>query len=162
MQTATSTAASPEARFGMAEPKYRSKIDTFARENAYKLPSHDPEDLVVELQMVLWTCVKTYDPDNGASFNTYFWQVARNRFVNLIEHAYAQKRQGDIYGVSMERVMVDDGNWHELDPIPLRAAIEARTMAPSAESEFMTELSVLERVESLSPKKIRAIFENVA
>lgn len=81
-----------EERWRLAQERYRGTIRTFARNSYYKMPSFDQEDVEQELMVVLYECVMKYDPDKGATFNTYFQQSARNKVISLIRYFEAKTR----------------------------------------------------------------------
>jgi DNA-directed RNA polymerase specialized sigma subunit len=51
-------------------------------------------DLEAEMYEVLFKCVVKYNPDNGASFNTFIWQAIYNRFRSILRFNSASKRRG--------------------------------------------------------------------
>jgi DNA-directed RNA polymerase specialized sigma24 family protein len=92
-----------EARFDAARKHYAGTIRTFARNCVFQLPGFDLEDIQQELLVVLWRCVKNYDPNRGAGFNTLFQGSARNHVIGLVRTANAQKRgKGQITTLSDE------------------------------------------------------------
>lgn len=119
-------------RFEAAQPAYRYRIKSFARGNFTALPGIEQQDLEAELVEVLWLCCTKYDPANGACFNTYFWQAAKNRFLDLHKAASRKMRAGDYERVS-------------LDAESVREAIYEMLEHPSAEEEFLALESVRER-----------------
>lgn len=90
MQTAT------ESNFELALTDYLPKIRTWGRKSYRSLPGYDLDDFVNEMTEVLWTCVKRYNPNNGAKFNTFFWNCAKNRLVSLQRHYAAKKRAAEV------------------------------------------------------------------
>lgn len=93
-----------EEHYIKAQLQYRSVIRTFSRNCYYKLPGFDIEDVEQELLVVLWECVKNYDPTKGAKFNTFLQRSLKNRVVSLIRHAESQKRSAN-----SRTVTLDDG-----------------------------------------------------
>lgn len=91
-------------RFEQAQLKYGQKVRTFARNSFNQVPYHDLEDMVQELTIVLWECVRTYNPDRGASFNTFFQQSAKNRVISLIRHYQTKGRAGSTVSLDVEAV----------------------------------------------------------
>lgn len=81
-----------EERWQLAQERHLGTIKTFARNSYYKMPSFDREDVEQELLVVLYECVVNYDPDKGATFNTYFQQSARNKVISLIRYFEAKTR----------------------------------------------------------------------
>jgi len=74
---------------------YQRKIHTAASRAYKQLPGFATEDVEQELLEVLWHCVAEYDPNNGAKFNTYFWQCARNKISDLTRRATTIMRQSE-------------------------------------------------------------------
>ena len=95
--------ASEPSRFQAAQPIYDRRIRAFAQKSARLLPSVEPQDIENELLEVLWKACNSYDPDQGARFNTHFWNCAQRRVIDLHKAASAQKRIGDY-----ERVWLED------------------------------------------------------
>lgn len=120
-------------RFDFARPSYNKKIRTFSRLNFAKIPGFDQDDLEVELWESLWIACKTYDPFQGATFNTYFWYLAKRKFADLIKHAFTQKRQSNIYTSS-------------LDIEAVKVAVSELLLDPSAEEEVFARMKVRERL----------------
>lgn len=132
----------------LAEPKYRQKLTSFSQAHYRKLPGIEADDLYAELQIVLWKACQAYDPDNGgASFNSFLWQCVNNKFKDLLEIAYAEKRKSDLYNVSLSGL--NDADWTELDSDALMQAIDARTASTSAENVLMDRMAVFEGISEL-------------
>lgn len=72
-----------------------------------------------------------YDPNKGAVFNTFFWDCAKRRFLDLHKAASRQKRVGDY-----ERVWLEDE--------ALSVAVEEATKEGSAEEEVLARMTVIE------------------
>lgn len=81
--------------FALAKKAYEDKIKTFSRNSYYVVPFFTPADMEQELLLVLWNCVFEYHPRNGATFNTFWTQCARNRIVTLSRASLAIKRQSE-------------------------------------------------------------------
>lgn len=96
------SAARVESRFEAAQRQYARRIRAFARRNFTSLPGTDPKDLEQELLEVLWLAATSYDPNHGATFNTYFWTNAERRFLDLHKTASRMKRVGDYSRVWLE------------------------------------------------------------
>jgi RNA polymerase sigma factor (sigma-70 family) len=104
-----------EDRFRQAEKQYQGTIRTFARNCVYQLPDMDLDDICQELLVVLWKCVKNYDPNRGASFNTLFQGSARNHVIGLVRTANAKKRGKDkittlsdeAFSLAVERMSIE-------------------------------------------------------
>lgn len=71
---------------------YGQKVRTFARNSYRQIPDYEQSDVEQELLVVLWECVVHYDPNMGASFNTYFQRSAKNRVITLIRHYETKSR----------------------------------------------------------------------
>lgn len=119
------------SRFERAQPVYVRRIKNYARKHYRALPGTDAKDLEQELTEVLWLACNAYDPDHGAIFNTFFWDCAKRRFLDLHKAASRQKRVGDY-----ERV------WLESESV--REAVAEATEEGSAEEEALARMTVLE------------------
>lgn len=119
----------------MAQPAYERRIKSFARKNFRTLPGQEQQDLEAELVEVLWLCCVKYDPNNGACFNTFFWQSAKNRFLDLHKAASRKMRVGDYQRVS-------------LDVDAVQRAVYEMLGDASAEDEVMAMETVRERYRS--------------
>lgn len=125
--------ARPTSDFEMAQRIYRPKIEAFAHQKFRTLPGTDPDDLVSELLEVLWLCTNTYNPNKGAKFNTYFWECAKRRFLDLHKAASRRMRVGDY-----------DRVWIEAEA--LTPVIERNTQGASAEDEVLARMTVREHL----------------
>jgi DNA-directed RNA polymerase specialized sigma24 family protein len=121
------------ARFEQASPIYSRKIRSYSRQKLRNrsLPSTGQDDLENELLEVLWLCCLGYDPNAGATFNTFFWTAAENRYLDLHKAASRQKRVGDY-----ERVWLEDED--------VQRVVSERCVAGSAEEEAMAQMLVVE------------------
>lgn len=90
--------------FELAQHSLNHKISKFAQKRYRYLPGVDACEIEQELLEVLWLCVQSYDPDNGAKFNTYFWTCANRRFLDLHKTASRKKRVGDYERISLDEV----------------------------------------------------------
>lgn len=79
-------------RWEATQVLYGQKVRTFARNSYRQIPDHEQCDVEQELLLVLWDCVIHYDPNMGASFNTYFQRSAKNRIITLIRHYETKSR----------------------------------------------------------------------
>jgi DNA-directed RNA polymerase specialized sigma24 family protein len=99
------------SNFELAQIAYNKKIKTFAsNSNCWAIPGYQEEDIEAEITEVLWQCVKQYNPDNGARFNSYFWQSAKNRLISINRFHSRQKRCAEVTFLSedvLERIMND-------------------------------------------------------
>lgn len=121
-------------RFMKAQPVYRKKIQRFSRNRAALrlIPGYDQSDWENDLLEVLWRACCSYDPDKGASFNTYFWRMTNNHQISLHRKAASQKRVGDY-----ERISLDEEE--------VREVISELRTDPSAEDEYLARITVRER-----------------
>lgn len=92
--------------FEDAQVQYGRKVKTFARNSAYAVPGYTQADMEQELLIVLWECVRNYNPDRGAGFNTYFQRSAKNRIITLIRHASTKGRKADVVTLNDDAVMI--------------------------------------------------------
>lgn len=132
MQVATEVA---NYRFDLALPKYRRKIRTFSAIHTRDVPWSDYDDIQSEILEVLYLACCGYDPNCGASFNTYFWQAAINRLKDLKKSAFRQKRLANLNAAS-------------LDDESVREVVEELTMHGSPEEHLLARISVAERFDS--------------
>lgn len=121
-------------RFAKAQPAYQRKIRSYSRSKAELrlIPGYDQSDWENDLLEVLWRACCSYDPDKGATFNTYFWQMANNHQISLHRKAASQKRVGDYDRIS-------------LDVEAVREVISELRSDPSAEDEYLARLTIQER-----------------
>lgn len=121
-------------RFELARKAFRSKIRTYAY-HARISAGIEQEDVESELLITLWRCVQAYDPDNGASFNTFAQRSFQHRIVSLVREHRAAKRYPKT------------GPVVTLDAEILSSAIDARRSSFSAEDEALLRMSVGEVVD---------------
>lgn len=132
-----------ERRFELAHVAWRGKIASYAR-NALRganqghargvyIENMDAEEIEQELLSVLWKCVQSYDPDSGATFNTFAQRAFQNQIVSLARKSSAKVRKptGQVVSLDVEEV---------------RAAIDAYRSAASSEEEFFALRMVEERL----------------
>lgn len=93
-----------EEKWEAAQLMYGRKVKTFARNSFRQIPYHDQCDMEQEMLIVLWECVRAYDPNKGASFNTFFQQCAKNRITSLIRHYSTKSRAAVVTSLSDEAV----------------------------------------------------------
>jgi DNA-directed RNA polymerase specialized sigma24 family protein len=91
-------------KWEVASTLYGGKVKTFARNSFRQIPDHEQNDVEQELLVVLWECVVHYDPNKGASFNTYFQQSAKNRVISLIRHYQTKGRTATLVSLTDEAV----------------------------------------------------------
>lgn len=83
--------------FERAQIAYSGKIRTFSRKTFRFIPGYELADLEAEMLEVLWKCVRAYDPNKGAGFNTLFWRSAHRRLISIRRFYGAQKRGAEWY-----------------------------------------------------------------
>lgn len=93
-----------EVQFEQARGAYSGKIRTFARNTVNQVPGYQLDDLEQELLVVLWECVRSYDPNRGACFNTYFQRSAKNRMISLIRRYQTASRRATVMSLDVEAV----------------------------------------------------------
>lgn len=128
------------SRFEAARSDYDRRIKSYARRHFRALPGTDAADLESELLEVLWLTCQAYDPNHGATFNTFFWTNAERRFLDLHKAASRQKRAGDYERVSIEADSV-------------REVIAEISLEHSAEDQALARINVIELYRS--GKKVR-------
>lgn len=117
--------------FEQAQIKYGGKVRTFARNSYRQIPDHEVEDVIQELTVVLWECAVKYDPNRGATFNTYFQQSAKNRIISLMRRSRTKGRTGSTVSLDVEAVA-----W----------AVDEYLSDPSAESVALMRMDIREAV----------------
>lgn len=121
-----------DQKFAAALSEYGGKVKTFARNAVHQLPGFDQNDVEQELLVVLWECVKHYDPNRGSRFNTYFQRSAKNRIITLIRHFNTKGRKGVVTTLSDEAVL---------------AVVESAFPEASAEDVALRMMAVREAIE---------------
>ena len=86
--------------------------------------------------MILWKCVRNYDPDRGASFNTLFQGSARNHCISLMRHGLTKSRNGVTAYLEEEAVA------REVDSLIEGNSVEDRVLARMELQEFVSDLTV--------------------
>jgi len=124
-----------QERWEAAQLAFHGKIRTFARGALAQLPHMDLDDIIQELNIVLWTCTVHYDPDRGAKFNTYFQGSAKNRIISLIRHANTKSRKAIV---------------HSLDVEAVSAAVDALFSTADTEERVMMRMEIAERLQRRS------------
>lgn len=115
-----------------AQRSYGGKVRTFARNARGRIRDYEQNDIEQELLIVLWECVRTYDPDRGgASFNTFFQRSAKNRVITLMRAASTKSRTAVLMSMTDEAV---------------QSAVEDILTAPAAERAAIARLEVAELV----------------
>lgn len=123
--------------FNAAYKAFRGKIHTFARNAVHRVPGYEVEDIEQELCYILMRCVRDYDPNKGASFNTLTQASFQRRILDLIRLVNTKSRKATIVYLEQDEV---------------RAAIEHAYGVPSAEDEAMG----MEAVRACDPDEVRA------
>lgn len=86
--------------FELAQRAFTGKIRTYAYQAAIDLAGKDRHfdqaDIEQELLCVLWRCTETYDPNNGATFNTFVQVSFRRAIASMIRYITAIKRSGHV------------------------------------------------------------------
>lgn len=136
---ASATMPLPEC-WEAAQSQFHRKIKTYARNSFHVVPGFAPEDMENELLAVLWKCVVAYDPDNGASFNTFAQRSFQNRIGMLRRAANSLKRSAE---------------WVSLDDEAVKLAVEEANFVESAESEVFLRTLVEERLRAQCSKERR-------
>ena len=116
-----------DTNFALAYQAFKKKINTFARNSSYAIEGYDVEDVEQELCMILAKCVRDYDPDRGASFNTLVQGSFQRRIGDLIRKMNTQSRKATY-------VYLDDDE--------VRLVVEGAFNTASAEDEVMARLTV--------------------
>lgn len=111
-----------DQNFALAYAAFKKKINTFARNSSYAIEGYDVADVEQELCMILAKCVRDYDPDRGASFNTLVQGSFKRRIADLIRKMNTQSRKTTLV---------------YLDEDEVRMAVEGVFRAASAEDEAM-------------------------
>lgn len=120
-----------DRRWEGAQREYRTRIERMAQGKYRSIPGFDADDMESQLWEVLWHAVVKYDPNNGANFQSFFNLLVSNRMRDLVRHAFAEMRQANLF---CERLDVDE----------VRAVVESMNNAESAESEFLTGVTIHE------------------
>lgn len=128
-----------DEQWQQAQLVYTSKINTAARNSYYKIPGYAVEDIEQELLVVLWESIKLYDPNKGATFNTFFWMRAKQK-IGMLIRKYAEMKMRKATLVSLEEEAV-------------QAAVEEIMLGTSAEDLAMCHLEIQERWAKLPPQR---------
>lgn len=110
-------------------------------------------DLEAEMYEVLFKCVLKYNPDNGASFNTFIWQAIYNRFRSIMRYQNASKRAGKEVPFSLTTYDDDDENndhnYRSMDQLcGSEASTEETFFAIARASELMSDPRMQTRIRS--------------
>ena len=129
-----------QRNFEAAQERYKGTIKTFAFSFIRRLPEQEIEDLQQELLIVLWRCVRNYDPDRGASFNTLFQGCAQKHLIGMLRAADTQKR--------------GKGKITKLDAEAFALAVEQSRTEGSAEDWY---LAIAEHAEDFAAESAQAV-----
>lgn len=105
-------------KFDLAYAAFKGKIRTFSR-NAMPIPGMDIEDVEQELCQTLMRCVRDYDPNKGASFNTLTQGSFQRKIMDLKRKAHTKGRTATLVYLDAEDVreaisnMITDGQTAE-------------------------------------------------
>lgn len=136
---------SVETDFLDAQVAYQSKIHTFARNSYHQIPGYSIDDMEQETLIVLWKCVQRYNPDAGATFNTFFWQSARNNISDMTSKAMTQKRQTEWFSPLSPVEILDEDSFTMI--------CDQYLTEMSAEDWSDLRETVIEKWEELTPKQ---------
>lgn len=125
-----------------AQDAFMPRIVSYAGDQVHHLPGFEKDDVINELLEVLWRCVRSYDPDEGARFHTLFWNSANRRMADLVRYVTAQKRSAELITLEDEAT---------------RTVIEARNALDSAEFEALSRinLTVVSELEEINVRRKR-------
>lgn len=126
-------------RFEAAQLEYSKKIRTAAKNSHFKFPGYDVDDMYQELLVVLWESVTLYDPNKGATFNTFFWMRARQK-IGMLDRKYNEMKCRKATVVSMDEESV-------------ATFIEELGAEDSAEVMALTRMEIQERWVKLTPQQ---------
>ena len=137
-----------ELNFRLAERAYRFRIRKWVWDNKGKLPglALDVDDLTNEVLEVLWRAVKTYDPNKGAIFNSWFTQCLNNWFKSKLRMTEFDCRRVhvDIEYLSAEGVSAAVRDVHTYAPSAEEVALAPLvfdTITPKQRERLLRELS---------------------
>lgn len=170
--------------FLAAQAAYQKRIRKHSVGSFRSVPGWTVEDMEQEMLAVLWKCVNTYKPGcerkhpkTGAScrfeaghdgkhakgtracFNTYFWQCARNRTVDLITAAQREKRLSEWFALpeGAKNPSGDVNDYNQNDRLDVLAA-EAGYAEADLEEWYLLKETVIERFSALTPSQQKRIF----
>lgn len=132
----SATAETWGERFTLATPLYERKIRTYSKIHFREIAGYEQNDLENDLLEVLWLACRHYDPDHGATFNTFFWELVKRRFLDMLKKERRLKRGGGM----IEMVSLDED--------AIRAVAAEIRSDPSAEEEALARINVQKRWES--------------
>lgn len=91
-------------KFNLAYEAFKGKIHTFARNAVGSIPGLDIEDIEQELCQTLMRCVRDYDPNKGASFNTLTQGSFQRKIMDLKRKANTKSRTATLVYLDQDEV----------------------------------------------------------
>jgi DNA-directed RNA polymerase specialized sigma24 family protein len=91
-------------KFALAYDAFKGKIRTFARNAVHSIPEMDIEDIEQELCYILMRCVRDYDPNKGASFNTLTQGSFQRKIMDLKRKAHTKGRTATLVYLDADEV----------------------------------------------------------
>lgn len=85
--------------------RHRGEIEATARNQ--RIPGMTTDEVCSEMIEVLWKACSNYDPDQGTPLMAYWWSCWMYHKSNLLDRAFARKRQ--------MIVLTDDGEVRDAD-----------------------------------------------
>ncbi len=131
--------------------KYKKPIGTYCRLYHTQVQM-EVADLEAEMYLVLYKCVQSYNPDAGASFNTFIWQGIYNRFRAILRANGRIKRQ--IVEIPFDHTHTSDPN--DEDANHFSAWVSTLALTPGAEVIYEAEQNVMARMTSRQRELINA------
>lgn len=90
--------------------RHRREIEATARNQ--RIPGMTADEVQSEMMEVLWKACSTYDPEQSTPLMAYWWSCWMYRKSNLLDMAFARKRQMLVLTDDGE---VRDGDAHHFD-----------------------------------------------
>jgi DNA-directed RNA polymerase specialized sigma24 family protein len=95
-----------QENFRLAYEAFKGKIRTFARNAVHSIPGMEREDIEAELLIILARCVRDYDPNAGASFNTLTQGSFQRKIMDLRRKATTKGRTATLVYLDAEEVRI--------------------------------------------------------
>jgi hypothetical protein len=92
--------------YQLAHEAFKGKARTFARNAVHSIPGWEIEDIEAELFIVLARCVRDYDPNMGASFNTLVQGSWQRKIMDIRRKATTKGRTATLVYLDAEDVQV--------------------------------------------------------
>lgn len=118
-----------EMPFDQQVMAWQPKMEQVAR---WGVPHYDLEEVMQELSMVLWKCLKGYD-ERGTTFVAYFTRAMKNKVLNLKKH---QGRHNPPKGFTVSMSELQDDISTCIDPDTI---FTSRMPWPEALTEYLDE-----------------------